>query len=96
MNFSQIKAKLTDLFNQIERQAANAELPDLEIVNNFSRLCRQMHNSAPDTWVLEAEDFAHLASQLQQAVKKKQTADAILLVDSLQDAWAYCHRTFKD
>ena len=50
---------------------------------------------AEEPWVGEAEDFAHLANQLLQTVKKGKREDAIRLVDSLQDALDFCHRTFK-
>jgi hypothetical protein len=36
-----------------------------------------------------------LANQLLQTVKKGKLEDAIRLIDSLQDAQDYCHRTYK-
>ena len=45
---------------------------------------------------MEAEDFLHLANQLSRAVKNGELPEVVQLVDSLEDACAYCHRTFRD
>jgi XXXCH domain-containing protein len=50
---------------------------------------------AEDIWADELEDFVHMAKQLLQAVKHGKVEDCILIVDSLNDAQEYCHRTFK-
>jgi len=84
------------VFKSIQEKIQDGELPSDEIVNKFIRLTRQFHSNAEEEWAEECEDFLHLSLQLQHACKKGQTQDAIRLVDSLDDARLYCHRTFKD
>ena len=95
MDFRALKASLEQTFQAIVDATQEAQIPDEALVNKFSRQCTQLHMQAEEAWVGEAEDFAHLANQLLQTVKKGKREDAIRLVDSLQDAQDFCHRTFK-
>jgi len=95
MDFRALKASMDEAFQSILEILQDGQVPEEQLVNKFSRLCTQLHVQAEDDWAGEAEDFAHLANQLLQAVKKGKREDAIRLVDSLQDAQDYCHRTYK-
>ncbi|WP_243357659.1 GAK system XXXCH domain-containing protein [Fundidesulfovibrio terrae] len=95
MDFRALKTALDDAFQGILEVTQDGQIPEEKIVNQFARLSTQLHAQADEVWVGEAEDFAHLANQLLQAVKKGKREDAIRLVDSLQDAQDYCHRTYK-
>ncbi|GAB6037833.1 hypothetical protein JCM15519_23920 [Fundidesulfovibrio butyratiphilus] len=95
MNFVALKKNLEDSFQKILDLTHDGQMPDEKLASHFSRLCTQLHMQAKESWVGEAEDFAHLANQLLQTVKKKKLEDSIRLVNSLQDAQDYCHRTFK-
>lgn len=95
MDFRALKASLDEAFTNILDATQDGRIPDEKLVNQFSRLSTQLHMQAEEEWAGEAEDFAHLANQLLQTVKKGQREDAIRLVDSLQDAQDYCHRTYK-
>jgi XXXCH domain-containing protein len=95
MDFRALKAALDDAFQGILESTQDGQIPEEKIVNQFARLSTQLHAQAEEDWVGEAEDFAHLANQLLQTVKKGKREDAIRLVDSLQDAQDYCHRTYK-
>ncbi|MBI4806942.1 MAG: GAK system XXXCH domain-containing protein [Desulfovibrio sp.] len=95
MDFLALKRALDDSFKVILEAAQDGQIPDEKLVNQFARLSTQLHVQADDVWAGEAEDFAHLANQLLQTVKKGKLEDAIRLIDSLQDAQDYCHRTYK-
>lgn len=95
MNFLALKTSLEQTFQTILDLSHDGQLPDEKLASQFARLCTQLHMQAKEEWVGEAEDFAHLANQLLQCVKKGQVQDSIRLVDSLQDAQDFCHRTFK-
>ena len=95
MDFRALKQSLDDAFKVILDAAQDGQIPDEKLVNQFARLSTQLHVQADDSWAGEAEDFAHLANQLLQTVKKGKVEDAIRLIDSLQDAQDYCHRTYK-
>lgn len=95
MDFSALKASMEEAFQKILDAAQDGLMPEEKLVNQFMRLSTQLHMQADEDWAGEAEDFAHLANQLLQAVKKGQREDSIRLVDSLQDAQDYCHRTYK-
>lgn len=96
MQFKVVKQDLEKVFNTILQATSNAELPKEEDVAHFVRLSRLMHGQAEEEWVYEAEDFLHLATQFQMAVKNKELQDAILIVESLDDARSYCHRTLNE
>ncbi len=96
MEFKTTKRDLEAVFTQIQSQVADVTLPDEETVNRFARLARKMHQLADENWMDEAEDFSHLAGQLLIAVKKGDVEGAVMLVESLDDAQAFCHRTFRD
>lgn len=95
MDFRALKTSLEEKFQSILDAVQDGQLPDEQLVNQFVRLSTQLHVQAEEDWAGEAEDFAHLANQLLQTVKKGKREDAIRLVDSLQDAQDFCHRTFK-
>ncbi len=96
MDFSTIKRDMTTVFEHITEKTDEGLLPDEESVNVFVRLSRRLHQIADEAWVGEAEDFSHLANQLLNAVKKGDLENSVMIVESLQDAQAYCHRTFRD
>lgn len=96
MEFKATKRDLEIVFAQIQNQVADASLPDEELVNRFARLARKMHQLAEEDWMDEAEDFAHLAGQLLTSVKKGDVEDCVMLVESLDDAQSFCHRSFRD
>lgn len=96
MDLFKIKQELEVLFTEIKTSLNEGILPDLEKVQRFSKLSTQMHLQADDSWSEEAEDFAHIASQLLISAKKENLADCVLLVESLDDAQDFCHRTFRD
>lgn len=96
MDFKTLKAGLDKAFQEIQSQTEHGELPDPLLVGNFVRSCRQLHILALDEWVGEAEDFAHMAEKLLQAVKNGLVEEAVLCVESLSEAQTYCHRTFKE
>lgn len=95
MDFPTLKNDLDSAFGQLLDNTDHGEMPDKNVVDTFVRLCRMLHNQAPDDWVGEAEDFAHLAVKLQQAVKRGELQEAVMLVESLDAAKDYCHRTFS-
>ncbi len=78
----------------MQQGAEAGELPALSEVTTFVQLAVKMHISAPDAWLSEAEDFLHLAKQLHSAAKYDRVQDTILLLDALQDAKEFCHRTY--
>jgi len=96
MNFASTKQELDKIFEEIKASAFGGELPTLEAVNQFSRLSQRMHQMANEAWMGEAEDFSHLASQLLSACKKNDVETAVMIVESLEDAKAFCHRMYKD
>lgn len=95
MDFSALKALMDETFQKILDLTQDGQMPDEKLANQFARLTTQLHMQADEAWAGEAEDFAHLANQLLQTVKKGKREDSIRLVDSLQDAQDYCHRTYK-
>jgi XXXCH domain-containing protein len=95
MDFRALKTALDEAFQKILDVSQDGQMPEEKVVNHFVRLSTQLHVQAEEDWAGEAEDFAHLANQLLQAVKKGKREVAIRLVDSLQDAQDYCHRTYK-
>ena len=96
MDFSSLKGELEQVFTEIQEQIQDGDLPSDASLNQFIRLTRQLHSNADEAWADECEDFLHLSLQLQHACKRGLIQDATRLVDSLDDARSYCHRTFKD
>ena len=96
MEFKTTKRDLEAVFAKIQSQVEDATLPDEETVNRLARLARKMHQLADEDWMDEAEDFSHLAGQLLNAVKKGDVEGCVMLVESLDDAQSFCHRTFRD
>ncbi|WP_027183802.1 GAK system XXXCH domain-containing protein [Desulfovibrio inopinatus] len=96
MNFTALKQNLQEAYDAIVAKINDNQLPEVAEVNTFVRLTTQMHMTADEGWVDQAEDFAHLATEFLQAVKKGQLEDAVMLIESLNEAQTYCHRTFKD
>lgn len=95
MDFKSLKKELEQVFLTIQSCFQVGELSSEEDINHFVRLSLQFQTMAPTEWSDEAEDFLHLAKQLQQACKKANIQSATLLVESLDDAMSYCHRTFR-
>lgn len=94
MHFPTLKHEMETLFSSIQETSATGEIPDKERIDQFVRLCRQMHSQAEEAWEGESEDFLHLALQLQKAVKNDDIPGAILLIESLDDARLFCHQNF--
>ncbi|NJB67983.1 XXXCH domain-containing protein [Desulfobaculum xiamenense] len=95
MDFLTLKHDLDTNFALILDSTTHGELPGSDVVAEFVRLCRTLHIQAEEDWNAEAEDFAHLAVKLQQAVKRGNVQEAVMIVDSLDAAKDYCHRTFS-
>ena len=95
MDFRELKASMDEVFQTILGIIQDGQIPEETVVTQFARLATQLHLQAGEAWAGEAEDFAHLANQLLLVVKKGKRADAIRLVDSLQDAQDYCHRMYR-
>ncbi|MEW5772771.1 MAG: GAK system XXXCH domain-containing protein [Thermodesulfobacteriota bacterium] len=96
MEFTALKSGMDRTFQEIQTRTSHGELPELERVGAFVRLCRQLHTQAPDEWADEAGDFSHMAEKLLQAVKNGSVEESVLCVESLNEAQTYCHRMFKD
>jgi XXXCH domain-containing protein len=96
MDFKSTKRDLEAVFTSIVNQVEDVSLPDEATVNKFARLAGRMHQIADEAWMDEAEDFSHLAGQLLNAVKKGDVESCVMLVESLQDAQSFCHRTFRE
>ena len=96
MEFKTTKRDLEAVFAKIQSQVEDATLPDEESVNRLARLARKVQQLADEDWMDEAEDFSHLAGQLLNAVKKGDVEGCVMLVESLDDAQSFCHRTFRD
>ena len=94
MHFSTLKQEMETAFASIQETSATGEIPDKNHIDQFIRLCRQMHSQAEEAWEGESEDFLHLALQLQKAVKNNDIPGAILLIESLDDARLFCHQNF--
>ncbi len=95
MRFPQIKKDLDEVFTKIKTTSAEGDLPDVEDVKHMVRLCSHMQSFAPDEWAFEADDFLHLAQELLQSVRQSEVQETIPLIDSLEEAQIFCHRTFK-
>jgi XXXCH domain-containing protein len=95
MRLRQIKQDLDKIFTKIKNTSAEGDLPEEGDVKQFVRLCSHMQTYAHEDWAFEADDFLHLAQELLQSVRQKEIQDTIPLIDSLEEAKTYCHRTFK-
>lgn len=95
MRFRKIKTDLEQVFTKIKSTSAEGDLPEEVDVKQLVRLCSQMQTYAPEEWALEADDFLHLAQELLQSVRQNDVQETIPLIDSLEEAMTYCHRTFK-
>ncbi len=96
MNLKKLKQDMEVVFNKIKEQSHEGNVPELDVVKKFVRLCGQLQANAPDEWAEEADDFLHLANQLYQSTKNNSIKDVVPLVDSLEDSMDFCHRTFRD
>lgn len=96
MERANLRSNLDQHFQEIQDRTSEAELPDQKTVNEFVRLCRLLHSGADEDWAGEAEDFAHMAQKLLQAVKRKDLNDAVMIVESLADARTYNDEMFED
>ncbi len=95
MEFSQVKQSLQSIFGDIQDQVQQGQLPSEETVSSFLRLATRMHSLAEEEWADECEDFHHLVKELLRVVKKGSIEEAVLLVEALDDAQAYCHQSFR-
>lgn len=96
MDFKTTKHDLEEVFTSIKNQIEEGSLPDVATANRFSRLAGVMHQLADEAWMEEAEDFSHLAGQLLNSAKKHDLETCVMLMESLQDAQSFCHRTFRE
>lgn len=94
MDLQEMTRELHDSFESIRINSEQGIIPDLESAKHFQRLCQRLHNSAPGEWIDEAEDFAHLANELFLAIRHNREQDAILIIDSLGDAYSYLSSHF--
>lgn len=95
MDFKTLKSELEKVYASISQQIDNNSMPEVQSLQEFTRLSRMMPMLAEDEWIGEAEDFAHLATQLLQAAKKNDFKTVVQLADSLDDAQRFCHKTFR-
>ncbi len=95
MNFTRLKQELDTVFERIKSVSENGELPPVDDVKHFVRLCDQFQSRADEDWAFEADDFTHLAKELLQALRQGRNQEFFPLIDSLEVAKNYCHRTFK-
>lgn len=84
-----LNTQIRDMLDSIRQAQNDNQLPDIQEVQQFARIARTMPMHAEDNWLAEAEDFAHLADQLLQAVKNGDHQDAVLLMDSIKEAWIF-------
>ncbi len=96
MEFRNLKLRIDKVFLGLQQFSEAGELPPLIEVASLVQLAERMHMNAPNDWLSEAEDFLHLTRQLHLAVKHGNIQDAVLLLDALQDAQEYCHRTYRE
>ncbi|MFP4033880.1 MAG: GAK system XXXCH domain-containing protein [Desulfovermiculus sp.] len=95
MRLRHIKNEMDTVFTKIKKTSAEGDLPDEGDVKQLVRLCSHMQTYAQEEWAFEADDFLHLAQELLQSVRHKEVQETIPLIDSLEEAKTYCHRTFK-
>ena len=95
MSLKKLKNELQSAFDTLKQKVEEGEIPTIDEVKIFSRLASRMINFAEEEWQYEAEDFAHLANQLVAAVKTQDVQEFFSLINALEDAKNYCHRTFK-
>ncbi len=95
MDFKKLKSEMETVFSRISESALAGDIPDESDASTLLRLARQMQSAANESWLSECEDFVHLTNQLLHSVKKQQTQDAIMIVESLNDAQMYCHETYR-
>ena len=95
MDFKALKADLQEIYTVLQDQIGAGEMPLDSDLQRFVRLSRQLLGVAEDEWLGECEDFVHLSEQLLLAVKNNQIQDTVLILESLDDAVSYCHRTYQ-
>ena len=86
MDFRTLKNQLQTIHSDITKSIGANALPELETMQEFTRLARMMPILAEDEWLGEAEDFAHLATQILLATKQNDFKTVVQLSDSLEDA----------
>jgi XXXCH domain-containing protein len=94
MDLNELTSILSSQLNTLTARCQQGEVPEEPVANEFHRLCQKLQSNAPDDWYEEAEDFAHLANQLCQAIKQGRSQEAILLIDSLEDSYNYLSTRF--
>ena len=95
MDFRTLKLELEKVYSDITQQINANNMPEMPAMQEFTRLARMMPMLADDEWIGEAEDFAHLATQILQAAKKNDFKTVVQLADSLDDAQRFCHKTYR-
>ncbi len=86
MDFRTLKSELEKVYADIAGSIDNNGMPHLEMLQEFSRLARMMPMLVEDDWIGEAEDFAHLSTQILQAARNNDFKTVVQLADSLSDA----------
>ncbi len=86
MDFRTLKTHLEKVYAEIAKSIDVNTLPELETLQEFTRMARMMPMFADDEWIGEAEDFAHLAMQIFQAAKNNDFKTVVRLAHSLDDA----------
>jgi XXXCH domain-containing protein len=86
MDFRTLKTHLEKVYAEIVKSIDVNTLPELETLQEFTRMARMMPMFADDEWIGEAEDFAHLATQIFQAAKNNDFKTVVRLAHSLDDA----------
>lgn len=86
MDFKTLNTELEKVYAKITRSIHVNTLPDLETLQEFTRMARMMPMFADEEWIGEAEDFAHLATQIFQAAKNRDFKTVVQLAHSLDDA----------
>ncbi|MFW5730155.1 MAG: GAK system XXXCH domain-containing protein [Desulfonatronovibrionaceae bacterium] len=94
MEFKTLKQEMEKVYQTIAQDIEGSHMPDLTVLQEFTRLARMLPMVAQDDWADEAEDFSHLANQLLQAARKNDFKTLVQLLDSLNDAQQFCHKTF--
>ncbi len=86
MDFRTLKTELEKVYSDITGSIEINALPELETLQEFTRLARMMPMLADEDWIGEAEDYAHLANQILMAARQNDFKTVVQLADSLDDA----------
>lgn len=89
MEISTCLAQIEDKLDELSELGNQGETFSEDQAREFQRICATLQSNAQDEWYGEAEDFSYLSQQLYQAVKQNRPEEAILIADSLRDAYVY-------